>query len=151
MSLSLLAKAQNSPKAELAEFNELYDQINTQESDTVYVLNFWATWCAPCIKELPDFQAAMTEYGDKPVRFVYISLDDPSRTERVQGFIDKKAYQGQFFILKDPDPNEWINKIDPDWQGEIPATLILAPNEKKWFHSGMLTKEELISNINLYF
>ena len=113
-------------------------------SDTTYVINFWATWCRPCLEELPDFQQSQTDFKGQKVKFIFISLDNPESEARVIGFVNKKGYEGAFYLLSDSDPNSWINKINIDWEGNIPATLIVnAATKTEVFHSGKYNHEEL--------
>lgn len=141
------SKGQENPKSKNTTFSSI-NELHTTSSDTTYIINFWATWCGPCIKELPDFQQAMAETADQKVKFVYISLDAPTSEERVNKFIEDKKLKGTFYLLKEPDPNTWVDLINPDWQGNIPATLII--NKAKnynWFHAGILNKDSLIDKI----
>ncbi len=132
--------ANEATKTSFADIEQSYKN----ESDTTYIINFWATWCAPCIEELPDFQKAMNEVQGQKVKFIYISLDFPDALDRVNAFISKKSYQGDFYLLSDTDANRWINRINIDWEGNIPATLIINNNSKtNRFHSGILNHKDL--------
>lgn len=93
--------------------------------EPVQVINFWATWCAPCIKELPQFEKLNTE--NKSVSVTLVSLDfeldpDPAKVTR---FVARKKLQSKVVILAEKDANSWIDKIDADWGGSLPATLII--------------------------
>jgi thiol-disulfide isomerase/thioredoxin len=89
------------------------------------VLNFWATWCRPCIEELPDFERVRTELADKNVHFILVSLDFKSDLDKkVIPFIARKSIESEVLLLDDTDYNAWMNGIEPTWQGNIPATII---------------------------
>lgn len=104
------------------------------ENDTTYVYNFWATWCAPCVKELPSFLKLNEKYKDKPFKLVLVSLDFPKSVEKsLIPFLEKKKMNVEVILLNDPDSNSWIEKIDKNWTGAIPATLIIKNNERKFF------------------
>lgn len=104
------------------------------KNDTTYVYNFWATWCAPCVKELPAFLELQEKYKDKPFKLVLVSLDFPKSVEKsLLPFLEKKRMDVTVILLNDPDANSWIEKIDKDWSGAIPATLIIKNNERKFF------------------
>ena len=111
-------------KAEIMKLEKLQSEI-AKPSDQVLVYNFWATWCAPCVKELPYFEKL--NQNDKNVKITLVSMDidlDPN-PDKVYKFIDKKKIQSRVVILDAVDPNSWINKIDKSWSGALPATLII--------------------------
>jgi thiol-disulfide isomerase/thioredoxin len=93
--------------------------------DTTYVVNFWATWCAPCVKELPDFEKLDSAYGLKPVKVLLISLDFENQVQtKLIPFIEKRKLKSEVLLLNEVYDNEWIPKIDAKWQGNLPATLV---------------------------
>jgi len=111
-------------KAEIMKLDKLQSEM-AKTSDQVLVYNFWATWCAPCVKELPLFEKLNQD--DKNVKITLVSMDidlDPN-PEKVYRFIDRKKLQSRVVILDAVDPNSWINKIDKNWSGALPATLII--------------------------
>ena len=103
-------------------------------TDKTYVVNFWATWCAPCIKELPYFEALGSDYSDKNVEVLLVSLDFPKKYDsHVKPFIKKHNLKSRVVALDDNDSNTWIPEIHPDWSGAIPATLIYSKERLiKW-------------------
>ncbi len=121
----------------------------SSSKDTVYVINFWATWCKPCIEELPYFEEAHTFYATSNVRILLVSLDMPSELERtLLPFIQRKKLQSEIVLLNEPDPNIWIDKIEPTWTGSLPATLIFnGSSKKRMFFEKQISKEELFSTI----
>ncbi|WP_422080840.1 redoxin domain-containing protein [Ulvibacterium sp.] len=109
----------------------IYEKFNNLEplfrfdNDTTYVINFWATWCKPCIKELPYFEELNSGYTHKKVKVVLISLDFPKQVEsNLVPFVQKKQLKSKVVALLDGNYNEWIDKVSPDWSGAIPATYI---------------------------
>jgi thiol-disulfide isomerase/thioredoxin len=114
-------------------------------NDTTYLVNFWASWCVPCVDELPAFEKISMEYQDRPVKVLLVSLDFPKQIEsRLIPFLDKHQITSEVVVLNDPDANRWINKVHPDWSGTIPATVIYN-KDKRDFHEGSFTYEELKS------
>ncbi len=129
-------------KVESYDYNGLSSFLN-QKDDTVYVINFWATWCAPCIKELPYFEEIGKNYKDKNVKVILVSLDFPKKVESsLIPFIEKKKLVSQVLHLDDPDANSWIEKVNKNWSGAIPATIIYK-NEDVSFYEQSFTYEEL--------
>ena len=101
-----------------------FEKAVIKANDTVYVINFWATWCAPCIKELPYFEQLHQE--NKKVKVLLVSLDSQKDLEKkLIPFIERKKITTEVILLSDKDYNAWLSKIDKDWSGAIPATLLL--------------------------
>lgn len=110
--------------------------------DKVYVVNFWATWCAPCIKELPYFEEMNQKYQDKNVEVLLVSLDFPKKYEsHVKPFIKKHNLKSKVVALDDNDSNAWIPAIDSEWSGAIPATLIFNKEKRKFYEQTFTYKE----------
>jgi thiol-disulfide isomerase/thioredoxin len=126
------------------DFNGL-KPLFKQDNDTLYVINFWATWCKPCIKELPYFERINEEYDDKAVKVVLVSLDFRPQVEgQLIPFMVKNNLSSEVLVLHDPDANAWIEQVDPAWSGAIPATLFSRKDEKS-FYEQSFSYEELKS------
>ena len=129
-------------------FEELQPLLS-KNNDTTYVVNFWATWCKPCVKELPAFEKLNKEYASKKVKVVLVSLDFPKQLEsKVIPFVENRKIKSQVILLKDPDANKWIPKVDAFWTGAIPATLIYNSNDRK-FYERSFTYNELEHKLNI--
>lgn len=121
----------------------------TNDSDTTYIVNFWATWCAPCVKELPDFDSITKTTGDRKVKVLLITLDfKEDRESKVIPFIIKKKLRSEVYLLDELNGNYFIPKISEQWTGAIPATLIVNNKKKhRSFYEKKLTyaflKEEI--------
>lgn len=112
------------------------------DNDTVYIFNFWATYCAPCIKELPYFDQIGKEFAAQKIKILLISLDFKSQIEKgVVPFIKKKNIQSPVVVLSDPDANSWIDKVNPTWSGVIPATLIVKGNSREFYEKSFTYNE----------
>lgn len=124
---SSLLSAQTVPSLSYAELKPLLEQ----KGNKIYVVNFWATWCAPCIKELPYFEV-LNQRED--VQVLLVSLDFPKHKEsRLLPFIKKNKLQSKVVVLDDADENYWINDIHPNWSGAIPATLIYTKKQRGFY------------------
>lgn len=105
--------------------------IHEQDAKTK-VINFWATWCKPCIEEIPYFEAINENPDFEDFEIVLISLDFVEDLDnRVKKFIEKKGIKSTVMLLDDVDYNSWIDKVDPSWSGAIPATLIVNTGKDK--------------------
>lgn len=119
------------------------------DNDTIYVLNFWATWCGPCVAELPAFEKLNKKYASKKVKVVLISTDFKRNIDsRVKPFVKRKNLRSKVVFMNESDPNVWVNLVSPEWSGSIPATLILSKrNNKRLFIEGQMTFKELEANV----
>jgi thiol-disulfide isomerase/thioredoxin len=125
--LSFLFLNGNAQEIPTYNLEQLENHIFNEE-DVTYVVNFWATWCAPCVKELPHFEQLQAENED--IKVILVSLDFANmKASRLIPFIEKRQIQSEVIHFVEKDPNYWIPKISPKWSGSIPATLIL--NGKK--------------------
>ena len=117
------------------DFEEL-EPIFNYRNDKVYVINFWATWCKPCVLELPAFYELHEKYQDKGVEVILVSMDFKSQIEsELLPFIIENDIKPEIPVLSDPDANSWIPKIDKDWSGAIPATLIYSKDKRAFFET----------------
>lgn len=134
---------------EVYNFAELEPMLHKDDNRT-YVINFWATWCKPCVEEMPYFQAAHDTYGDRDVKVLLVSLDFPDKLEsQVIPFIKKNSLTPQVVLLDDPDENTWIPKVDESWSGALPSTLIYHKSQRA-FYEQSFTKESLFAEINKF-
>ncbi len=117
-----------------------------KKDDTTRVLNLWATWCAPCVKELPYFDAVSQANQGKKFKMILLAVED--EIAKVKRFVGLKNIQTEVWYLDETDANMWIPKIDPNWQGELPVTLFRSAGaSENTFHSGQMTREELENTI----
>ena len=128
---------------------EQFKPILHFDNDTVYVINFWATWCRPCVEELPYFEQLNEEYSSEKVKVILVSLDfaDELKT-RVMPFLERREIKSKVVLLDESDPNEFIDKVNTQWSGAIPATLVYK-GEKSDFYERNFNYEELQSIVEL--
>ncbi len=118
---------------------------HTSSKDTLYIINFWATWCAPCVGELAEFNTLKRKYANKPVRILMVSLDfKEDYPDKLARFVERQQLTPEVAWLSDTDPNVFIPKIDNTWQGSIPATVIVHPGKGfKRFIEGTITVKQV--------
>ena len=119
----------------------------SEKNDTTYIVNFWATWCSPCVKEIGYFEELHRQSSSSNMKVVLVSLDFPNTVERrVIPFLKEKDITAEVFLMTDLDYNAWIERIDPSWSGAIPATLIYN-SENRLFLEKELTRDELFNHV----
>lgn len=132
-------------------FSELEKRFQS-DNDTLYIINFWATWCGPCVEEMPYFEKVADDFTNKKVKLIFVSMDNPKiLKERVIPFVREKQIRSEVVLLneKELSQTEWINRIDKDWEGEIPATLFMNNrSETRLFYSKGFSYEELEAIVN---
>lgn len=118
-------------------------------NDTTYVINFWATWCKPCVAELPEFEKLHRTYKDKKVKVLLISMDFKEELDKkLKNFLDKNKYTCEVVLLDEINGNDFINKISESWSGAIPATLITRNNKSQFdFFEKKVTYDFLVEKI----
>ena len=119
------------------------------EDENIYVINFWATWCAPCIKELPYFEKLNAE--NKNVKVILVSLDSKKDLDKkLIPFIEKRKLKSKVLLLADKDYNSWLSKVDADWSGATPATLLLNGKKKQFAERDFENFDELNQYVNSF-
>lgn len=94
--------------------------------DSTYIINFWATWCGPCVAELPEFSKLQDFYKGQKVKVLLVSLDFPEGyPEKLTAYVAKKGIRPEVLWFGESNANEFIPKIDTRWNGALPATLII--------------------------
>lgn len=133
-----------SQNVKLMNIDQLNERVKKGQ-DSTYVINFWATWCAPCIKELPNFEKLKAEHKSEKLAVLLVSVDFKSKlTTGVIPFVKKKQLKSEVFLLNESSPQEYIDRIDPSWSGSIPATLFIK-GEKRKFIESEFTYEQLLT------
>jgi len=134
---------------EIYDYDGLKPLINKKD-DKVHVVNFWATWCAPCVKELPYFETINKNYKSEGVEVLLVSLDFPSKYDtNLKPFIKKRQLKSKVVAFDDKNQNRWIPAINEDWSGAIPATIIYN-KEKRQFYEKSFTLEELETELKQF-
>lgn len=136
----------------VVKYEELHDYMQ-QEVNEIRIINFWATWCAPCIKEMPYFEALPSHWGEVPIKVLFISMDLPEEANaKVMRFIERREIKNEVWLLDETDFNAFIDRVDPSWSGAIPATVILGPAlSSRKFLEKELHKGELESILSELF
>ncbi|MDO4728312.1 MAG: TlpA disulfide reductase family protein [Bacteroidota bacterium] len=122
------------------DIDNLLKMLNTTD-EAVYIVNFWATWCGPCVEELPFFEAIRTTYKHKNVHVILVSLDAPKTIEsRLIPFVESNKIQSTVLAL-DVKGNGWISKVYEEWSGSIPFTIIFSKDKKAYYERSFNSNE----------
>ena len=117
-----VAKAQT--PVQKIKVTDLQDYI--AKSDHPLIVNFWATFCAPCNKEIPYFQSTAARYKDEGVELILVSLDLPDYFPvRIGDFAKRQGYTARLMWLSETDADYFCPKVDPHWSGGIPCSLFI--------------------------
>lgn len=145
ISLSLICtQCTSAQDIKVIKFNDLTLEME-QSNKEIKLINFWATWCKPCIEEIPVLEGKNGE-----LEVLLVSLDFASQKELVNQFVKRKEIQSRVVLLDESDYDSWIGKIDSTWSGAIPATLIInTTTKKKIFVEGSLTSEIINQKVAL--
>lgn len=140
------------PILKAVQHEELLSILN-QNDNVLYVVNFWATWCGPCVEELPELMAVNKEFASNvKFKMILVSLDNIKEMEKtVKPFIAKHNITTDIYLLDDNKRmNVWIPAFEAAWSGSIPATAFYKNGKKLHFEENKLDKTALIKIINQY-
>ncbi len=143
--LALSLTFANAQDLEIIKYHQLASEMTG--SNQLTVINFWATWCGPCIKELPHFEEANKMDN---VRVMLVSLDFVEDEAKVKNFVQKRNLQSEVYLLDEKDYDDYMGKVDESWSGAIPATLIVDQRGRKYFYEQAFNRQELLSKINKF-
>ena len=139
----------NSSVVKTLNYSELKPLLE-QKDDKNYVVNFWATWCAPCVKELPYFEELEAEFKDQNIDVLLVSLDFPNKKDtKLLPFLKKKNIKSKVVLLDDANEDVWIQAIDDSWSGALPATLFYNKKNRKFFEQSV-TRETLHKELQTF-
>lgn len=138
-------------KVQVYKINQLLKRIHNN-SDTLYIVNFWATWCKPCVAELPDFEKVNTEFKNQKIKVLLVSMDFKEDIDKkLKPFLQKNNYSSEVVLLDEMNGNDFINKVSEKWGGAIPATLVTKKNNSvNEFFEKKLNYELLNEQITKY-
>lgn len=129
------------------------DELETyiKSSDHPLVISFWATWCAPCVREIPWIQKAVATHTDKGVELILVNLDFAnSYPKKLEAFIAEKKFVATHYWLNETNTEYFCAKVDPKWKGGLPANLFI--NNKtgyRKFFQRQLTDRQAVQEIML--
>lgn len=134
----------NAQTTEAISFEQAYTYWQAGHGDTLLLVNFWATWCKPCVEELPIFEELNRMYDDQDLKIILVSLDFKSQLERrFIPFLKSNSLESDVVLLADQDVDTWIPMFDDMWDGALPATLVLNGKQRIFITGAFSSLEEL--------
>ncbi len=129
----------------VVNYDGLKKVLEQEKENKLLIVNFWATWCVPCVEELPEFMEVNDKYKNNPnYKMILISMDRVKSLDSVKHFLEKKSVTTDVYLLDDiKTMNTWIPDMESTWSGAIPATLIYKNGTKIFFKEEQLNKGEL--------
>ena len=127
------------------EFAQVLESLEGQ----VVLVNLWATWCIPCVQELPDLDLLQQRFGERGLKVLAVSIDDPAGLEeKVRPFFSKRAPNLVSYLNSEVDEYAFAEKIDPDWIGALPTTFFFSRDgELHEQHAGRLLYRDLEAKV----
>lgn len=101
-----------------------FRRIVAAHRDSVLLVDFWATWCAPCREEFPKLVSLHSTYRDRGLSFVAISCDEPEQEANAGAFLKQQAAPTPFYVKRARSDDQFIDSIDPEWSGALPALFL---------------------------
>jgi len=108
--------------------SDIIHQINKHKGSEAVLINFWATYCAPCIEEFPMIVDLSNEYKDQGLKVYFVSADWSDREKEVLDFLKRQGVKGISFIKEEGNDNNFINEISKEWSGALPFTIVYDKN-----------------------
>ncbi len=159
----LIKRSQNKPRPALAKVSQIaadepevgllkpagYAGLLKQSEGKILIVNFWATWCGPCVAEFPEFVAIDTKYRDRGLRVIGISADETAEIKtKVVPFLKQQKARYENFVQDVEDPQDMIDVVNKDWSGTLPATFVYGKAGKPIYtRFGIIDREELVAAI----
>ena len=138
-----------SPAQEVKKINSEGLQRLIQESDHPLVIGFWATWCEPCLHEIPWLQEAVAKDSTGKTELILLSFDLPtSFPNKITNFIKNKGYKASFYWLEQPVPPSFFPQINTRWEGNIPSSLWINNQTRyKRFYGRQITELQALREV----
>jgi len=129
---------------EAIDVNGVKDLIKNSSSGKVRLINFWATWCGPCVAEFPDLVIIDRMYRGRSFEFISVNLDKQAKKGDALSFLKKQEASNKNYIFNDDDVYKLIDEVDAEWKGNIPFTILIEPGGKV-----IMKKEDMIDPLEM--
>ncbi len=133
-------------QVKLISTDSLFHIVRSPKDSSTIVINFWATWCKPCVQELPYFIEADSILKSKNIQFIFVSFDGENGLEKVRKFIKMKRLPGTHYLFDSYDFNELITSVG-EWEGNIPYTILINNGKRKNHEMNFSSLKQLLKFI----
>jgi thiol-disulfide isomerase/thioredoxin len=121
LATGMICSAQTIRKIKITDLEQTIAQ-----SDHPLIVNFWATFCVPCVKEIPYFQSTVARYQEEQVELILVSLDLPDYyPAKIASFAQGRGFTARIVWLDETNADYFCPRVDPKWSGGIPSSLFL--------------------------
>ena len=108
-----------------------FSRLVSAHRGKVLLIDFWATWCAPCREEMPKLVKLCSAYRDRGLAFTTISCDEPEQETQATTFVTSQGAPGPYYVKRAKSDDSFINAIDPKWSGALPALFLFNRSGQK--------------------
>ncbi len=105
------------------------------DSKKLRLVNVWATWCGPCVIEFPDLVSVHRIYRGRDFEVVTIDADPPEKREKALEFLKEQQASTRNYAFDEGDPYALVDAVDPEWSGNLPHTIVVAPGGEVVYRS----------------
>jgi len=109
---------------------EAVKTLAKNDSQKLLLVNVWATWCGPCVNELPELVTMNRMYRQRPFQMITISMDDPKKQEQALAMLTRLHVSATNYIFNSDKRDALVEALDKEWPGPVPHTLLIAPGGK---------------------
>jgi thiol-disulfide isomerase/thioredoxin len=147
--LSIVSTFVSSQSIKVVNFKDFKPYLE-KDNDSLYIINFWATWCKPCVEEMPAFERINREFKNEKVKVLLVSLDFPDQVNtRLKRYLEVNKIKSEVIVLDEPNADKWINQVSGEWSGALPGTLFYR-NSKREFYEQKFSYQELNSIVKTF-
>jgi thiol-disulfide isomerase/thioredoxin len=108
-----------------------YKAMVAAQKGKVLMVNFWATYCVPCRKEMPAFVSLQAKYKARGLVLATVTADEPEQEAQARAFLDQTKVPAPTYVKRASDDDKFINSVDPKWSGALPLTILFDKTGRK--------------------
>ncbi len=126
LTLTGCSKSTNQLQLMVVDAQDIRAAVTAHQGQEAVLMNFWATWCQPCVEEFPMIARLGQEYKSQGLQTYFVSVDFFDTAKKVRSFLTEQGVTGISFVKEDGHDNEFIDQIHPGWSGAVPFTIVFS-------------------------